>query len=237
MYPWASHQYPPEVSDAAKELRERMFGLGQRLLRSLDSSLPSSTKSRLREQKALGPLDSLAGTLSSEASLFRILHYPSERYLTEGNNTEKVETLLKQKKIDPLALRAAAHTDINYLTILPAGSIGGLQVRPRDPETGEKSSEWWDVPHETGSIVVNIGDMLEEMTDKTFQSTEHRVLRWPSESDEDSEYLDPDEERMSCPLFLHADPGTSPYSEKYETALEHLVERLSAINAGKEEDI
>ena len=52
-------------------------------------------------------------------------------------------------------MRAAAHEDINLITVLPAGSARGLQLKSR------QSGEWYEVPLVEGSIVINVGDMMQ----------------------------------------------------------------------------
>lgn len=220
-YQWGQYPDPSEkhidpqdgkesqVTDSMKDLFEGMYDLGTRLLVWLDTAVPEATLEKLKAQNKT----SLSETLSKNHTLFRILRYPSEKEVMATTHIEP----------GPDSMRAAAHTDINYITILPAGSCGGLQVQPKDPVTGERAAEWHDVPHADGSIIVNIGDMLEEMTDGAFQSTPHRVLRFPP--GERNDELD----RMSCPLFMHAAPSTSPYSSRFESAGAHLAERLAEL--------
>ena len=74
----------------------------------------------------------------SQKTLLRVLHYPP------FDGTE-----------EPGAIRAAAHEDINLLTILPAANEPGLQVKGSD-------GEWMDVPCDFGTLIINIGDMLQE---------------------------------------------------------------------------
>ena len=107
----------------------------------------------------------------SDHTLLRVLHYPP---LTGDE--------------EPGAVRAAAHGDINLLTILPAATEPGLQVMGKD-------GEWHDVPCDFGLLIVNIGDMLEEASGKYYPSTLHRVLNPTGQAATKS--------RISLPLFLH----------------------------------
>ena len=75
----------------------------------------------------------------SDTNLLRIIHYPP----------------IKDKD-DKNALRAAAHEDINLITILLSGSEPGLQVQ-------DSNSNWIDVESDYGSLIVNIGDMLQDI--------------------------------------------------------------------------
>jgi isopenicillin N synthase-like dioxygenase len=128
----------------------------------------------------------------SQQTLLRILHYPP---LT-GHE-------------EPDAIRAAAHEDINLLTILPAANEPGLQVKG----TGD---EWIDVPSDFGNLIINIGDMLQEASAGYFPSTSHRVIN-PAGSDMSKS-------RISLPLFLHPRPDVV-LSERH-TADSYLKERL-----------
>ena len=131
----------------------------------------------------------------SPSTLLRVLHYP--RFT--GDET-------------PGAIRAAAHEDINLLTVLPAASAPGLQVLAKD-------GSWLDVPCDFGNLIVNTGDMLQEASGGFFPSTTHRVIN--------PEGASTDEPRMSLPLFLHPRPEVV-LSERY-TAGAYLDERLEEL--------
>ncbi|QUM76785.1 isopenicillin N synthase family oxygenase [Moritella sp. 24] len=128
----------------------------------------------------------------SSRTLLRVLHYPP----MTGN--EEVG-----------AIRAAAHEDINMLTVLPAANEPGLQVLQKD-------GTWLDVPSDFGNIIINIGDMLQEASGGYFPSTTHRVIN--------PEGADMTKARVSLPLFLHA-KAEVVISERY-TSESYLNERL-----------
>jgi isopenicillin N synthase-like dioxygenase len=128
----------------------------------------------------------------SSQTLLRILHYPP----LAGNE-------------EPDAIRAAAHEDINLITILPAANEPGLQVKLKD-------GNWLDVPSDFGYLIVNIGDMLQEASGHHFPSTTHRVVN--------PQGADTSKARISLPLFLHPRPDVV-LSDKY-TADSYLKERL-----------
>lgn len=111
---------------------------------------------------------------------------------------------------DPGAVRAAAHEDINHITLLVAASAPGLQVM-------DKANKWHDVPHEENSIVVNIGDMLQLASKGKYQSTTHRVIN-PTNGRED---------RISMPLFVH--PHSHTLLAPGKTAGQFLEERINEI--------
>jgi isopenicillin N synthase-like dioxygenase len=128
----------------------------------------------------------------SQQTLLRILHYPPMKGDEEMG-----------------AIRAAAHEDINLITLLPAANEPGLQVLT-------KEGEWIDVPSDFGSIIINIGDMLQEASGGYFPSTSHRVIN--------PEGTDKTKSRISLPLFLHPNPEVV-LSDRY-TADSYLKERL-----------
>lgn len=129
-------------------------------------------------------------------TLFRILHYPP-----------------LGKDVERGAVRAAAHEDINFLTLLPAATQPGLEVKDND-------GVWHKVEVGGGNaIIVNVGDMLAETTGGYYKSTTHRVV---NPADEDANVS-----RYSMPLFLHANPNTV-LSERH-TAGSYLTERLKEL--------
>ncbi len=130
---------------------------------------------------------------NSSTNLLRVIHYPP-----------------LNDNIDPSAIRAGAHEDINLITLLVAGSEPGLQVLSQD-------GKWVDVSTSSDYIVVNIGDMLQECSGGYFPSTTHRVVN-PSEKNMS---------RYSMPFFVHARDEVM-LSKKY-TAKSYLEERLKEI--------
>lgn len=132
----------------------------------------------------------------SEKTLFRLLHYPPTE--TFGDDAEIME-------------RAAAHEDINLITLLPVATAPGLQVK-------DVQGNWHDVQAEPGAIVVNVGDMLSEATNGILPSTTHRVV-----ADKEARSTS----RYSMPLFLHPKPDTV-LSQRY-TADSYLKQRLKEL--------
>ncbi|MDH4479384.1 MAG: 2OG-Fe(II) oxygenase family protein [Rhodoferax sp.] len=162
IFPWG--RYPAEVSGAAQDYYALASALAGTLMSWVQTHSPAEVLSRFSM-----PLPQMLE--GSEHTLLRVLHYPPL-----GGE-------------EPLrAVRAAAHTDINLLTLLPAATEPGLQIRT---QTGE----WLDVPCDFGSLIVNIGDMLQEASGHYYPSTLHRVIN-PTGSDRAKS-------RVSLPLFLH----------------------------------
>jgi isopenicillin N synthase-like dioxygenase len=132
---------------------------------------------------------------SSHNNLLRIIHYPPLK-----------------KNEDRKAMRGAAHEDINLITLLVSGTEPGLQVK-------DNNGKWHSIICDPGSIAVNTGDMLREVSQGYFPSTTHKVINPKSTEENISRY--------SMPLFLHP-KSTVRLSKKY-IAEEYLNERLNEI--------
>lgn len=100
------------------------------------------------------------------------------------------------------AVRAAAHEDINLITLLMGASAEGLEVKT-------KTGDWLAVDAGEDAVVVNVGDMLQRLTNNVLRSTTHRVVNPPKEKWGTS--------RFSIPFFLH------PVSEMDLTCLESCI--------------
>ncbi len=87
------------------------------------------------------------------------------------------------------AVRAAAHGDINFITLLMGASAEGLEVLRAD-------GKWIPITALPDQIVVNVGDMLDRLTNHKLKSTIHRVVNPPREKMGTSRY--------SIPFFMHA---------------------------------
>lgn len=128
------------------------------------------------------------------------------------------------------AIRAEQHEDINLITLLVGASADGLQILT-------KQNEWVGVTSLPEQIVVNVGDMLQRLTNNRLRSTTHRVVNPPRELWATSRY--------SIPFFLHPKGSmnlaclegciTSENPKAYEdaTAGEYLDERLREIGLKK----
>jgi isopenicillin N synthase-like dioxygenase len=128
------------------------------------------------------------------------------------------------------AIRAEQHEDINLITLLVGASAGGLQLQNAE-------GEWQEIVPENDEIVINVGDMLQRLTNNYLKSTTHRVVNPPRE-----EWHKP---RLSIPFFLHPRPEMSlnvldscvtadnPQAYPHSTAGEYLDERLRQIGLKK----
>ena len=183
IYPWG--KMPEHLKRQTLEYYDLANTLAEELLGWVEQYTPSDIAQHYSQ--------SLPSMIKdSEGTLLRVLHYPP----MTGNE-------------EPGAIRAAAHGDINLLTILPAANEPGLQVIAKD-------GSWVDVPCDFGNIIINIGDMLQEASRGYFPSTIHRVINPTGEKSETS--------RISLPLFLHPNPEVI-LSDNY-TAGSYLDERL-----------
>ena len=141
-------------------------------------------------------------------SVLRLLHYPPAAF-------------------DGPHVRAAAHEDINTITLLLGAEEAGLEVLDRD-------GAWLPINPPPGSVVCNIGDMLQRLTNHVLPSTTHRVVNPPPARRGVARY--------STPFFLHFAPDylietlpscvTPDRPNRYPvpiTANDYLEERLAEI--------
>ena len=161
-YEWS--RCPENLKPGTIGLFKQMASLGAELLSWLEQHAPAEVKSLFSE-----PLRDMIK--DSDLHLLRLLHYPPL------DGTENIG-----------AMRAAAHTDINLITILPSSVEPGLQLL-------DKNDNWIDVPYREDYIIINIGDMLQEASGKYFRSTFHRVINPAGNAKQNA--------RLSMPLFVH----------------------------------
>ncbi len=118
--------------------------------------------------------DFFEATVRDGNSVLRLLHYPP---VATGSAAG--------------AIRAGAHEDINVITLLLGAEEAGLQLLDRD-------GQWRDIAAPPGSLVCNVGDMLQRLTGKRLPSTTHRVVNPAPER--------AGVPRYSTPFFLHFRP-------------------------------
>lgn len=158
------------------------------------------------------PEDYFQKQIKDGNSILRSIHYPP---ITEEPAS---------------AIRAEQHEDINLITLLVGASAGGLQLL-------NSENQWVAIMPEADEIVINVGDMLQRLTNNYLKSTTHRVVNPPRE-----EWHLP---RLSIPFFLHPVSNmdlscldsciTADNPLHYEpiTAGEYLDERLREIGLKK----
>ncbi len=185
----------PEFNGAIRALFEALDGFGVELLKALALHLG------LKESD----LDKAA---DHGNSILRLLHYPPQDSPPPQGS-----------------VRAAAHEDINLITLLLGAEEAGLQAKHRN-------GKWIDINAPEGALVVNAGDMLQRLTAGYIPSTTHRVL---NPSPERAKFP-----RYSAPFFLHPnqdfliDPlpqyaAKMGQAEAPITAGDYLAERLREI--------
>ncbi len=118
------------------------------------------------------PRDYFRNKATDGNSILRLLHYPP---VPETAN--------------PNSIRAAAHEDINLITILVAAEGGGLELLDRD-------GNWLAVETDPENLIVDAGDMLARMTNDVIPATTHRVVNPDG----------PNVSRYSIPFFMHPHP-------------------------------
>ena len=115
------------------------------------------------------PADWLPNMSHEGNTIMRMIHYPPlDESTPEG------------------AVRSAAHEDINFITLLVTATADGLEVMDHD-------GSWIQVQGDQDAIIVDSGDMLQNLTNGLFKSTTHRVVN-PKESNT---------RRYSMPMFVH----------------------------------
>lgn len=140
-------------------------------------------------EKLYGQFDRIAGIIMSRIALY--LGLPEDWFSPAIRDGNSVLRLLHYPPIAvPTgdAIRAQAHEDINLITLLLGAEEAGLELLKRD-------GAWLPVNPPDGALVINIGDMLQRLTNDRLRSTTHRVRNPESARATRSRY--------SMPFFLH----------------------------------
>lgn len=182
--PDAENPYPPNVfAEEVPALREATLSMFTRL---------EVVAERVLEAAAayLGePERRFADLICRGDTLLRIIHYPPI-----------------PADADPQSVRAASHEDINFITLLAGATDDGLEVLTKD-------RGWQAIRAVPGQLVVNVGDMLQHLTNGALRSTTHRVVN-PGDSRA---------RRFSMPFFVH------PRSDVDLTPLPSCVTRTGGV--------
>lgn len=186
IYPWG--RCPDLFEEPSRELYRQLVELASQLLMWIEKEVPTEISNFFSM-----PLEKMIE--DSPQNLMRIINYPA---MSESENSN--------------AIRAAAHEDINLITVLCASTESGLQAQDID-------GNWHDIICDPGSIAVNTGDMLQMCSNGYFPSTTHRVINPKGDKENVS--------RMSMPLFLH--PKDDVILSDKHTAGSYLYERLQQI--------
>jgi isopenicillin N synthase-like dioxygenase len=187
------HVYPrsrlPEylMADTWK-LYQELCNLGEEMLKWVQTASPDSVRNKFSM-----PLSDMIQ--ESEENLLRVIHYPPLQGTEEQG-----------------AIRAAAHEDINLITLLCSATAAGLEVQ-------DTAGKWHAVPCDPGSIAINAGDMLQLASGGYYKSTTHRVVNPMGPAAKLPRY--------SMPLFLH--PRSDVLLGENMTAGQYLKQRLLEI--------
>jgi isopenicillin N synthase-like dioxygenase len=128
------------------------------------------------------------------SAIARSVHLPPDFFDDKVNLGNSVLRVIHYPPMPPeptLSVRAGAHEDINVITLLLGAEEPGLEVL-------SKKGEWLPINPAPGSLVCNVGDMLQRLTNCHLRSTTHRVVNPPSERASRA--------RFSLPFFLHFNP-------------------------------
>jgi isopenicillin N synthase-like dioxygenase len=186
VYPRA--ELPASLKKDTWDLYGRIVDLGAEMLNWVQQASPAEIKKLFSM-----PLSDMI--TDSGENLLRVIHYPG----LQGTEEEG-------------AIRAAAHEDINLITLLYSATAAGLEVK-------DTAGNWHAVPCDPGSIAINAGDMLQLASQGYYKSTTHRVM-----NPNGPEAKNP---RYSMPLFLHPRPDVALSADK--TAGQFLKQRLEEI--------
>lgn len=192
IYPRA--RLPEFLAGETWDLYGRLVKVGTELLTWIQNTSPLEVRRNFTV-----PLPEMIQ--DSEENLHRIIHYPP----LQGNEEEG-------------AIRAAAHEDINLITVLCSATTAGLEVQ-------DTEGKWHEVPCDPGSLAINAGDMLQMASHGYYKSTNHRVVNPKGVAAKESRY--------SMPLFLH--PRPEVVLADGITARQYLQQRLKEIGLLKKE--
>ena len=201
--PYAEIMTPNLWPSEVPEFKQNMYGLYTAL-----DALGSTVLSALALHIGLSE-NYFADKTDNGNSILRPIHYPE---ITNPNIPN---------------VRAGAHEDINFITLLVGASAAGLEVLSRN-------NEWVPFTSDADTIVVNIGDMLQRLSNHVYPSTTHRVVNPMGEGARKPRY--------SIPYFLHPNPDfliktlpqciSAENPDRYPVSItghEYLMERLREI--------
>lgn len=148
--------HQPGFAPVMSELYRRLDALGAELLEACALYLDQ-------------PATLFRDMTTESDTILRVIHYPPVG-----------------PDVPPGSVRAAAHEDINLITLLCGATADGLELLRRD-------GSYWSVTASAGQIVVDSGDMLQNLSNGIFRSTTHRVVN----------PVDTTTSRYSMPCFIH----------------------------------
>jgi len=169
----------PNLRNALSDLTSQIKDLATRLLKCLALGLQIDPNEFLQQHSGILNCDDDV----HNASAIRLLHYPpvNKKFVQQNSEDSKIT-------------RCGKHTDYGGLTLLFQDSLGGLEVQTLD------GSQWTPMPPLEGTIVVNIGDLLQFWSGGQFRATPHRVIV-------DQQTFN--QSRYSMAIFIHPNHHTA----------------------------
>ncbi|NNM59440.1 MAG: isopenicillin N synthase family oxygenase [Legionellales bacterium] len=193
-YQWGRRPKHIDLS-STDELFDSLLNLGGTLLEWIAINTPKNINELLSE-----PLINMIN--GSDQNMLRPIHYPPiTNDMPEG------------------AVRSAPHEDINLLTLFPASTKKGLQLK-------DSNGWWYEPPLQEDSIIVNTADMLQMCSGGYYRSTTHRVNNPPSKENVS---------RYALAFFLHARSNVVLSQTGY-TAHQYLQDRIKEIGLDRNLD-
>jgi len=162
-------------------------------------------------------------------AIARDLGLPASFFTAVTGHGDSILRALHYPPIDPKdlpAVRAEAHEDISLITLLVGATASGLEILTRE-------GRWLPVEAEPGTLVVNVGDMMQRLTNDAYPSTTHRVVNPTGEAAKGSRYSMPFFLAPNMEYLIETLPGCigaagNLYPEPI-TAHEYLLQRLREI--------
>ena len=129
------------------------------------------------------------------ASMALYIGQPADYFVPHVRHGDSILRALHYPPVDPKdlpAVRAGAHEDIDLITLLVGATDAGLELLTRE-------GNWLPINARENTLIVNVGDMLQRLTNHVYRSTTHRVVNPESNNRQRARY--------SMPFFLHPDPN------------------------------
>lgn len=180
----------PDCTSATWQLFDSLYDVGVSVLTWIQEYTPDEVRRHFS-----CPLQDMVDPI--EQTMLRVIHYPPQ---TGSEQTG--------------ALRAAAHEDINILTVLPASDEPGLEAM-------DLNGVWHTVPTDPGMLIINSGDPLEVCSRGYYKATTHRVRNPSSERMKVSRY--------SFPMFVHPKNNIILDADTGLTHRAFLIKRLEEL--------
>ncbi|MBD0337155.1 MAG: isopenicillin N synthase family oxygenase [Cyanobacteria bacterium Co-bin13] len=217
-----------QAKDAALPDLKEFWHVNRGSLQQPDSFWPQEVPEfRSAVIRLFAQLETCAGILLEACALYLGQPRPwLSKQVIEGNTVLRIAHYPPVPADAPAgSLRAAAHEDINFITLLCEATAPGLEILTH-------TGDWLPLQAEPGQIIVDTGDMLQNLTNGLFKSTTHRVVNSSN----------PQGGRLSLPFFVHprSEVDLSPHpacvartggTARYPTltAGEYLAQRLREI--------